>query len=96
MLVELGMEGRILSFHWKRALMWHYGGTFSLFARACFKSNTNLGQSKNYAYYYKISEVEVVGKQEQMTAKDALLLWAQKVTQGYVYKSLLKKEMHFA
>jgi len=28
--------------------------------------------------------VEVVGKQEQMTAKDALLLWAQKVTQGYV------------
>jgi len=32
----------------------------------------------------QISEVEVVGKQEQMTAKDALLLWAQKVTQGYV------------
>jgi len=28
--------------------------------------------------------VEVVGKQEQMTAKEALLLWAQKVTRGYV------------
>lgn len=40
--------------------------------------------------------MEVVGKQEQMTAKDALLLWAQKVTQGYVYKSLLEKEMHIA
>ncbi|KAJ7387768.1 hypothetical protein OS493_001111 [Desmophyllum pertusum] len=33
--------------------------------------------------HFQISEVEVVGKQEQMTAKDALLLWAQKVTQGY-------------
>ena len=32
----------------------------------------------------QISEVEVVGKEEQMTAKDALLLWAKKVTQGYV------------
>lgn len=35
-------------------------------------------------FIMQISEVEVVGKEEQMTAKDALLLWAKKVTQGYV------------
>ena len=35
-------------------------------------------------FFMQISEVEVVGKEEQMTAKDALLLWAKKVTQGYV------------
>ena len=35
-------------------------------------------------FFMQISEVEVVGKEEQMTAKDALLLWARKVTQGYV------------
>ena len=41
----------------------------------------------NVLFVVQISEVEVVGKQEQMTAKDALLLWAQKVTQGYVVES---------
>ena len=44
----------------------------------------------------QISEVEVVGKEEQMTAKDALLLWAQKVTQGYVtVKCLSLVTSHF-
>ena len=36
------------------------------------------------SYVVQISEVEVVGKMEEMTAKDALLLWAQKVTEGSV------------
>lgn len=52
--------------------------------------------SINY-FNVQISEVEVVGKQEQMTAKDALLLWAQKVTQGYVINTqiLLTGQQHF-
>ena len=49
-----------------------------------------LAQEKSYfctLYYIQISDVEVVGREESMTAKEALLWWSQKVTGGY--------ELHF-